>query len=192
LILPIKCLLYKIKNLENKNKISSQLGPISCAKFQPQFLKIVSYYSSLPTLKDPSTTLLHLGSNHRCAKDMWFVFQNWGKVKEVFIPNKRNKFGKKFGFVKFDKIANPKALEEKLDNIFIGEMKLHVNLPRFNREREMMNEKNYGQTMFVNEKRRESAAMVRNGRSYAQAVTGGSNIQKDFPILGDKTFIVLI
>jgi hypothetical protein len=53
---------------------------------------------------------------------------------EVLIPNKRNKYGKKFGFVRFRKLQNPEGLETRLDNIILGENKLHLNLPKFNRD----------------------------------------------------------
>jgi hypothetical protein len=65
--------------------------------------------------------------------DLWKVFQRWGKVREVFLPNKRNKFGKRFGFVRFLDVNDPKKLEVKLDSIKINETKLHVNLPRFSK-----------------------------------------------------------
>ena len=34
-------------------------------------------------------------------KDMWQIFQKWGKVWEVFIPRTKNKLGHRFGFVRF-------------------------------------------------------------------------------------------
>jgi hypothetical protein len=126
------------------------------------------------------------------AKDMWFLFQKWGKVNEFFIPNKRNKYGKRFGFVRFDGIVNPKDLELKLDNIFIGEMKLHVNLPRFNREKEVLKENENEGYRALKERREEGAATstsnVRRNVSFAQAVAGGGKAQKEFPVLGEKSF----
>jgi hypothetical protein len=68
--------------------------------------------------------------------ELWREFQKWGRVREVFIPNKRNKYGKRFGFVRFLDVKDPKSLETKLDNIKMNETKLHVNLPRFARQDE--------------------------------------------------------
>lgn len=66
-------------------------------------------------------------------EDMWKLFLRWGRVIDVFIPQKRDKFGKRFGFVKFLEVKNPKALEEQLDSLWIGSYKLRVNIPAFDR-----------------------------------------------------------
>lgn len=34
-------------------------------------------------------------------EDMWKIFNRWESVKEVFIPPKNDKYGKRFGFVRF-------------------------------------------------------------------------------------------
>lgn len=62
---------------------------------------------------------------------MWQEFQRWGKVREVFIPRKRDKSGRRFGFVRFLDVPEPGRLERKLDQIVIGDLKLFVNRPRF-------------------------------------------------------------
>jgi len=43
---------------------------------------------------------------------MWKIFRRWGMVKEVFISRKLNREGHKFGFVRFLKVKNVKALEK--------------------------------------------------------------------------------
>ncbi|KAK7266808.1 hypothetical protein RIF29_19464 [Crotalaria pallida] len=48
--------------------------------------------------------------------DLWKFFQHQGKVIDVFAPAKRNKGGKRFAFVIFSGVINPKELERKLDN----------------------------------------------------------------------------
>ena len=45
----------------------------------------------------------------------------------------RNKEGREYGFVKFFKVEDVKGLEKKLDKIYIGNMELFVNLPKYNR-----------------------------------------------------------
>lgn len=45
--------------------------------------------------------------DHYGAKDMWSIFQRFGRVFEVFIPNKRDKRGKRFGFVRFFEVSDP-------------------------------------------------------------------------------------
>lgn len=52
---------------------------------------------------------------------------------EVVIPPKRNKLKKSFGFARFKGGEDARVLAVKLDNVIIDENKIHVNLPRFNR-----------------------------------------------------------
>ncbi|XP_068490606.1 uncharacterized protein [Phaseolus vulgaris] len=65
--------------------------------------------------------------------EMWKIFRRWGKVQEVFIPRRTNKYGHRFGFVRFIGISDSDKLEYQLDNIWIGNMKLHVNKPKYRR-----------------------------------------------------------
>jgi len=64
-------------------------------------------------------------------KDLWKIFQRWGRLKEVFIARKLNKWGNGFGLVRFYDVRNVGRLEKELDSIRIGDMKLHVNVPRY-------------------------------------------------------------
>ncbi|XP_068482781.1 uncharacterized protein [Phaseolus vulgaris] len=61
------------------------------------------------------------------------IFQKWARVKEVFIARRLNKGGRRFGFVRFFEVGNAARLEKELDQIFIGNVKLHVNVPRYRR-----------------------------------------------------------
>jgi len=51
-------------------------------------------------------------------------------VEEVFISRKLNRWGNRFGFVRFCDVKNVSRLEAELDSIRIGLMKLYINLPR--------------------------------------------------------------
>jgi len=62
---------------------------------------------------------------------MMEIFQWWGRVEEVFISNKLNRWGSRFGFVRFCNVKNVPKLESELDSIRIGNMKLFANLPRY-------------------------------------------------------------
>ena len=33
--------------------------------------------------------------------DLWYEFKKWGDVREVFIARNRNRWGKRYGFVRF-------------------------------------------------------------------------------------------
>ncbi|XP_020234575.1 uncharacterized protein LOC109814533 [Cajanus cajan] len=67
-------------------------------------------------------------------QDLWKVFQRWGRVWEVFIAARRNAKGYLYGFVKFIDVWDVKALEVRLDKVYIGSVKLNVNISRFSKE----------------------------------------------------------
>ena len=64
---------------------------------------------------------------------LWEKFKVWGDVREVFIAKRRNKEGRRYVFVRFKGVSDVNLLEVQLDNIFIDDQKLFVNLPRFAR-----------------------------------------------------------
>lgn len=64
---------------------------------------------------------------------MWEVFYKWGLVRDDYIPPKRDKLGKIFGFVRLQKVNNEKVMAEKLDSLWIGSYNLKVDLPKFQR-----------------------------------------------------------
>jgi len=63
--------------------------------------------------------------------DMVKIFQKWTRVKEIFISRRLNKWGRRFCFVRFLDVKNVRRLEGELDHIFIGNRKLHVNIPKY-------------------------------------------------------------
>ncbi|KAK6141203.1 hypothetical protein DH2020_025055 [Rehmannia glutinosa] len=62
------------------------------------------------------------------------TLKKFGKVEDIFIPKKKDRRGKSFGFVRFLGVLQPQQLESKLNQIWLGSYKLRVNIPRFNRE----------------------------------------------------------
>ena len=65
---------------------------------------------------------------------LWKVFGACGMVKDVFIPSKKNREGKRFGFVRFTDEGNGEDLLLKLEQIRMHSTKLKVNLSRFERD----------------------------------------------------------
>lgn len=65
---------------------------------------------------------------------MYHEFKDLGEIDEVFIPFKRTRWGKKYGFVRFLNVKDEKLLKTKLDNLFLGEKKIFANLPKFERK----------------------------------------------------------
>ncbi|GJX62450.1 nucleotide-binding alpha-beta plait domain-containing protein [Tanacetum coccineum] len=67
------------------------------------------------------------------AKKLWRLYNQYGNVIDSFIPNRRSKVGKRFGFVRFIKIYDVERLVNNLCTIWIENFKLHVNIAKFNR-----------------------------------------------------------
>jgi len=65
---------------------------------------------------------------------MFKVFQRWARVKEVFVSRRLNKWGRRFGFVRFFDVRNVKWLESELDQLYVGNRKLYVNVPKYRRQ----------------------------------------------------------
>jgi RNA recognition motif-containing protein len=65
--------------------------------------------------------------------ELWKVFLRYGRIGEVYIPKKRDKKGRRFGFVKFKEVAEVDALSDSLSDVWMGSFKLIVNRSRFAR-----------------------------------------------------------
>ncbi|GKE73048.1 RNA-directed DNA polymerase, eukaryota [Tanacetum coccineum] len=71
---------------------------------------------------------------HFIVRDLWNVCLAYGNIVDVFIPFKRSKAGKKFAFVYFIRVDKLDRLIEILSTIWIGRLRLHANVVRFQRE----------------------------------------------------------
>lgn len=66
--------------------------------------------------------------------DLYHEFKDIREIDEVFIPSKRTRWWKKYGFVRFFNVSDKKLLETKMGNIFLDGKKIFVNLPKFERK----------------------------------------------------------
>nr|GEV67919.1 RNA-directed DNA polymerase, eukaryota, reverse transcriptase zinc-binding domain protein [Tanacetum cinerariifolium] len=67
------------------------------------------------------------------AKDLFSSCKQFGHVVDSYIPLKRTKEGKRFGFVRFINVFNVDRLVNNLCLIWVGPLKLHANITRFQR-----------------------------------------------------------
>ncbi|GJX40529.1 RNA-directed DNA polymerase, eukaryota [Tanacetum coccineum] len=67
------------------------------------------------------------------AKDLWNTCKQYGYVVDAFIPNRKSKAGKRFGFVRFIKIFDVDRLVNNLCTMWVERHKIHANLARFQR-----------------------------------------------------------
>ena len=72
--------------------------------------------------------------------ELWYEFKKWGDMREVFIARNRN--GRRYGFVRFKGVGDVRRLERQLDNLILGMLKLHVNIPKHGRVRMLRGETN--------------------------------------------------
>ncbi|GKC48044.1 nucleotide-binding alpha-beta plait domain-containing protein [Tanacetum coccineum] len=68
-----------------------------------------------------------------CAKDLWNACMQYGYVVDAFIPNRRSKACKRFGFVRFIKVFDVECLVTNLCTVWIGKHRIHANVARFQR-----------------------------------------------------------
>ncbi|CAL0303250.1 unnamed protein product [Lupinus luteus] len=58
------------------------------------------------------------------SKDLWNLFQKWGRVRDVYIPRKKNKINQRFAFIRFDRVKDERSLALELDKVWIGNCKI--------------------------------------------------------------------
>ncbi|GKD87502.1 nucleotide-binding alpha-beta plait domain-containing protein, partial [Tanacetum coccineum] len=66
-------------------------------------------------------------------KDLFHSCKQYGHVVDSFIPSKRSKDGKRFGFVRFINVFNVERLVSNLGTIWVDRSKFHANIARFQR-----------------------------------------------------------
>jgi len=135
--------------------------------------------------------------------DMFKVFQRRARVKEVFIARRLNKWGRRFGFVRFFDVRNVRRLERELDQMYVGNKKLFVNVPKYRRNQrelqsyERMEQRNHEiGSKWVNKgtNQKEHGAIGRKNmkevwvekksqKSYAEAVKGAAQERWKGPIV---------
>ncbi|MBA0614319.1 hypothetical protein Godav_014626, partial [Gossypium davidsonii] len=64
-------------------------------------------------------------------KVLWTLFRYHGEVIDAFIPAKKNKSGRRFGFVRFDKMGDARKDINRLNGFVILGYKISVYMTRF-------------------------------------------------------------
>lgn len=85
--------------------------------------------------RGPSTTYYFFDFEEgRCAKDLSFEFKELGVIEEIVIPAKKDWRRKKYGFVRFVNVYEERAVETKLNNIWLNGKKIIDNLLKYKRK----------------------------------------------------------
>ncbi|GJV15331.1 nucleotide-binding alpha-beta plait domain-containing protein [Tanacetum coccineum] len=110
------------------------------------------------------------------AKDLFHACNVYGHVVDSYIPNKRAKNGKKFGFVRFINVFSEDRLINNLCTVWMGRHKLYANISRFQRNNNTGGNKaggikpnNTSRNSFVPSK---GPGDTKNSNSYAKVVSG--------------------
>nr|GEY79287.1 SGNH hydrolase-type esterase domain-containing protein [Tanacetum cinerariifolium] len=62
------------------------------------------------------------------SRDLWNECEKYGKVIDVYIPNRKSKAGKRYAFVRFIKVEDLDRLVSNLCTIWIGRLHIHANV----------------------------------------------------------------
>nr|GEU58684.1 RNA-directed DNA polymerase, eukaryota, reverse transcriptase zinc-binding domain protein [Tanacetum cinerariifolium] len=115
------------------------------------------------------------------AKDLFNTCKQYGHVVDAFIPFKRSKAGKRFGFVRSINVFSVERLVSNLCTIWIDKHKLHANITRFQRSHVNANVSapiSNGEGKNNNSNAKMNTSMYRNqkptgnGMTYVNAVKG--------------------
>ncbi|GKA80109.1 RNA-directed DNA polymerase, eukaryota [Tanacetum coccineum] len=116
------------------------------------------------------------------AKDLWNACMQYGYVVDAFIPNRRSKGGKRFGFVRFIKVFDVERLVSNLCMMWIGKCRIHANVARFQRPNLNNSSKQFSHN---GEKRnnmhedKKDNGPKDNSNSYAHAVKGRLQVNRE-------------
>nr|GEZ44564.1 nucleotide-binding alpha-beta plait domain-containing protein [Tanacetum cinerariifolium] len=111
------------------------------------------------------------------AKDLFQSCKQYGHVVDTFIPNKRSKADKRFGFVQFINVFNDERLVNNLCTICNDRLKLHANIARFNRaplKENNIREKEEGKHKTYSNAPSKDNGFMAKSNSFAQVVKRGS------------------
>ncbi|GKV12444.1 hypothetical protein SLEP1_g23583 [Rubroshorea leprosula] len=117
-------------------------------------------------------------------KDMWKEFKKYGRVIQIYIANKNDKWGRKFGFVRFLNIRNPREMELNLSKIQVGDRRLQANLAMYNEENgDLGMKKRESKTNACPSKQVEATVGT---KSYADAVRSNEEASKGKGVQGKR------
>nr|GEV56148.1 RNA-directed DNA polymerase, eukaryota, reverse transcriptase zinc-binding domain protein [Tanacetum cinerariifolium] len=108
------------------------------------------------------------------AKDLFNSCKQYGHVVDTFIPFKKSKDRKMFGFVCFINVFNVKRLVSNLCTIWVDRSKFHVNIARFHRaplnNNKVPMEQKFGYNRNINNVRAKEGVTTGSSKSYVHAV----------------------
>ena len=127
----------------------------------------------------------------KCSgKDLDDLLKEFGEITKIYIARKRDREGRRFGFVTFGGVRDKADLERSMRNLWLGSFKLRINVARFvgeqgearstedNRSKADDNRKK-ADTTKEQKGRQEQTAGGRRPGSFKEAVTGATKGTKE-------------
>lgn len=71
---------------------------------------------------------------------MWIQFGHFGQVINVFVPTKKLREGKSFGFVRCKRVADAKKVVREVPGVDVGPNMITFNIAKFGRDVKRMME----------------------------------------------------
>ncbi|GJY44702.1 reverse transcriptase domain, reverse transcriptase zinc-binding domain protein [Tanacetum coccineum] len=106
-----KCLVFqRLQYPQSKASLADDLAKIS----------LTVYVSNFPS--------------HLTKRELWNIFGNHGSLMDVFIANRKNKLEQMFAFCRYIKVSDAEPLISSLSNVWIGKLRLHANVARYERK----------------------------------------------------------
>ncbi|KAL4586970.1 hypothetical protein LXL04_011618 [Taraxacum kok-saghyz] len=114
------------------------------------------------------------------SRDLWMAVERCGILVDAFVPRKKDYSGASYGFIRFKKVENMKALLEKLNNLDLGGLRMRANVSKFPRRKVKRGERKEelcrGRKL-TDEGRRggkwgRALYMEKNGASYKEVLKG--------------------
>ncbi|GKE72878.1 nucleotide-binding alpha-beta plait domain-containing protein, partial [Tanacetum coccineum] len=124
-----------------------------------------------------STLVFITNFSESCSeKELFQSCKQFGHVVDTFIPTKRSKNGRRFGFVHFINVFNEERLMNNLCTVLIDHFKLHANIARFHRpplkEKNVIPKKDCGGKSSNSYVFKEHSGFNKGGNSYVHVVKG--------------------
>nr|GEW84404.1 RNA-directed DNA polymerase, eukaryota, reverse transcriptase zinc-binding domain protein [Tanacetum cinerariifolium] len=104
-----------------------------------------------------------------------------GTVADVYIAKRKKKFGQMFAFCRYIMVVNIENLISSLSNIWVGKLRLHANVARF--ERKMDGKPSYAGVKV------KPPVVTRNSHPPGNKTTSYANVAKASCDVGNKGFV---
>ncbi|GJT25808.1 RNA-directed DNA polymerase, eukaryota [Tanacetum coccineum] len=69
--------------------------------------------------------------SHLTVRELWNICGKMGTLVDVYIAKRKNHLGKMFAFCRYIKVSDSKTLIDSLSDVWIGKLRLHANVARF-------------------------------------------------------------